>query len=74
MSASRGTKGGLKSVSEVQETEQQLSSELRWTQAQNSSVLDRLDAVKHAIEGSELKHDHHMRGKVRYLLKKHTDC
>ena len=63
-----GPKGGLKSVAEIQEAEQQLREELQSMQAQNAGVLDKLGVVRHAIEGSEKKHDHHLRGKVRYLL------
>ena len=63
---------GLLSVAEVQEAEQALSEQLRSTRAHNAQMLDKLAAIKKVIEGSEQKHDHHMRGKVRYLLKKHT--
>ena len=56
-------------MAEVQDLERQLGEELRETQAQNSVVLEKLEAVKHAIEGASERHDHHLHGKVRYLLK-----
>ena len=62
----------LRSVAEVQEAEQHLNDELRQTQAQNSAILDRLAALKHAMEGTEVQHNHHLAGKVRYLLKCHA--
>ena len=62
----------LRSVAEVQEAEQQLSDELRHTQAQNAAILDRLQVLKKAMEGTEHQHNHHLAGKVRYLLKQHA--
>jgi hypothetical protein len=62
----------LRSVAEVQEAEEQLSDELRQTQAQNAAVLDKLAALKQAMEGTELQHNHHLTGKARYLVKKHA--
>ena len=56
----------------MQEAEQHLNDELRQTQAQNSAILDRLAALKHAMEGTEVQHNHHLAGKVRYLLKCHA--
>ena len=62
----------LRSVAEVQEAEQELSDELRQTQAQNSAILDRLAVLKKTMAGTELQHNHHLAGKVRYLLQKHA--
>ena len=62
----------LRSVAEVQEAEQALREELHEMQAQDARALDKLAALQKVIVGSEAQHDHHMRGKVRYLLKKHT--
>ena len=62
----------LRSVAEVQEAEQELSDELRQTQAQNAAILDRLAVLKKAMAGTELQHNQHLAGKVRYLLQKHA--
>ena len=54
-------------VLQVREAEALLNEELRMTQAQNAAVLDRLAKLHKVLAGSELQHNHHMRGKVRYL-------
>ena len=68
--AFKATKGGLKSVAELEEREMQLVDELRKLEVKNAAMEEKINEAQQTIEEREAVHDDYLGRKVRADLTK----
>ena len=68
--ALKATKGGLKSVAELEEREMQLVDELRKLEVKNAAMEEKINEAQQTIEEREAVHDDYLGRKVRADLTK----